>query len=160
MVLTETGHISLAEVMFAKEFWLAWGDVPDGQEWLDTPPTEDTSSIELLAEVGRIKNLVKEYVILDENGVIEVDNLTWTISASRTKYIYLKFTFDQTQNSTDEIYQLGLFTDVVPSVGHEADEYLQPTNIDDEGNILLIENQPVLFRNSATRETYEYIITF
>jgi len=160
MVLTEIGHVTLAEAMFAKDYWLAWSDVPDGSEWAGTPPAEDTSAINLLSEVGRIKNLVKEYVVLDEAGIIEVDNLKWTVSGIRTKYIYLKFTFDQTHNSTDEIYQLGLFTDVVPSPGFETEEYIQPVNLDDEGNLILVENQPVLYRNSATRETYEYVITF
>jgi len=160
MVLTETGHVTLAESMFSKEFWLAWGTVPELQKWGGTPPAENIEDFELLGEVGRVKNLVKEYVILDSNGVIEVDNLKWTISNIRTKYIYLKFTFDQTQNSTDEIFQLGLFTDVVPSAGFETEDYIQPVNLDDKGNLILTENQPVLYRNSATRETYEYVITF
>jgi len=160
MVLTEIGHISLAEMMYSKEFWLAWGTLADDMKWAGDPITEDINSQELFEEVGRIKNLVKEYVVLDSNGIIEIDNLKWTISNTRTKYIYLKFTFDQNHNSTDEIFQLGIFTDTVPSAGFENENYLQPSNIDDIGNLLELENQPILYRNSATRETYEFVITF
>jgi hypothetical protein len=146
--------------MYSKEFWLAWGTLADDMKWAGDPITEDINSQELFEEVGRIKNLVKEYVVLDSNGIIEIDNLKWTISNTRTKYIYLKFTFDQNHNSTDEIFQLGIFTDTVPSAGFENENYLQPSNIDDIGNLLELENQPILYRNSATRETYEFVITF
>jgi hypothetical protein len=160
MVLTDTGHLTLAETMLKKDFWLAWGTVPIEQDWTDTPLAEIIGSTELIQEVGRVKALVKEFVNIDDTGTIEVDGLKWVISPIRTKYIYLKFTFDQNMNSDNSIYQLGIFTDVVPNEDNLLSEYLQPIMMDDIGNLLLTENQPVLYRNSATRETYEFIITF
>lgn len=160
MVLTEVGHKTLAESMFAKEFFLAWGDLPIGTEWDRTPPTEDINADRLIQEVGRVKALVKEYVVPNDSGVINVDGLKWAISGIPTKYIYLKFEFEQTMNSDSAIYQLGLFTDVVPVAGKELETYLLPGDIDFEGNILLTENQAVVYRNSATREVFEFVITF
>ena len=160
MVLTEVGHIKLSEAMFSNEFRLAWGMAPSGQDWTNTPPPEDLGDTQLLQEVGRIKSQVAEYVVPDGAGVIEVDGINWTISANPTKYIYLKFQFDQTHNSSDFIHQLGLFTDTVVQAGDEALEYVQPTSITDIGQMILLENQPVLIRNSATKEAYEFVITF
>ena len=160
MVLTEVGHIKLSEAMSQNEFRLAWGTLPQGEEWGSTPPPEDLNSTILSQEVGRIKSQVHEYVIPDSNGVIEVDGIKWSISTTPTKYLYLKFQFDQTRNSSDFIYQLGLFTDTVVQAGDEGLEYVQPSSIVDFGKLILMENQPILVRNSATKEAYEFVITF
>lgn len=160
MVLTEIGHIKLSESMFINEYRLAWGTVPPLNAWTDNPPPEDLTDISLTQEVGRIKSQVKEYVIPDTQGVIEVDGINWSISQTPTKFIYLKFQFDQTHNSSDFIHQLGLFTDTVVQVGDEALEYTQPSSVTNDGQMILLENQPVLIRNSATKEAYEFVITF
>ena len=160
MVLVESGHTKLSEEMFSNDFRLAWGTLPSGSGWADAPLPEDLNSTELILEVGRIVAQVKEYVIPDNAGVIDVDGVKWSISATPTKFIYTKFVFEQEMNSSDSIYQLGVFTNTVPSVGFEAETYLQPSNIADVGKLILLENQPVVFRNSATREIFEYVITF
>lgn len=160
MVLTEVGHTTLSETMFPKDFFLAWGDLPLGSEWDRTPPTEDVNSTTLIEEVGRIKALAKEYVTPDVAGVIDVDGLKWTVSGTPSKYIYLKFEFAQTMNSDSAIYQLGIFTDMVPATGFEANTYFIPAEIQDVGNIVLLENQAVVYRNSATKEVFEFVITF
>jgi len=160
MILVESGHKKLAVEMFDEDFRLAWGTLPSGDGWSDNPPPEDLNSTELIAEVGRIKPQVKEYVLPDDSGVIEIDGVKWAISSSETKFIYLKFVFEQTHNSSDSIYQLGIFTNTVPVAGSESEDYLQPSDIDDIGKLILMENQPVVFRNSATREIFEYVIAF
>lgn len=160
MILSETGHVALSESMYAKDYMLAWGTMPDGQEWTTNPPTEDPSSTALNSEVGRIKPIAKEYVYLDNAGVLEIGGQKWTISIEPTKYIYFKFTFDQLQNSNDKIYQLGIFSDTVPVDGAASENYLLPTQITESGKMVMYENQVVLYRNTATRETYEYVITF
>lgn len=160
MVLTEVGHIALAEAMFDEEYFLAWGTVPVEQDWGNTPVVEELLDTTLIQEVGRIKALAKQYVVIDNDGVIEVDGVKWSVSATPTKYVYLKFSFDQTMNSADSIYQLGLFVGTVAIIGKEAELYLQPSDIQETGKMLLLENQPVLYRNTATKETYEYVITY
>jgi hypothetical protein len=146
--------------MFQNEFRLAWGTVPVGDAWTDDPPAEDLTETTLIEEVGRIKSQVNEYDTPEAAGVIEVDGINWSISTEPTKYIYLKFQFDQTHNSSDFIHQLGLFTDTIVQAGDEDLEYVQPTSITDIGKMILLENQPVLIRNSATKEAYEFVITF
>lgn len=160
MVLVETGHIKLAKEMFDEDFRLAWGSLPTGTDWGNNPDPEDLESTELILEVGRIVSQVKEYVVQDVNGVLLIDGIKWSVSVEPTKFVYLKFVFEQDMNSSDAIYQLGLFTNTIPSTGHESDDYLQPVNIDNIGEIVLLENQPVVYRNSATREIFEYVITF
>jgi len=160
MILVEDGHIKLAKEMFDEDFRLGWGSLQPGNGWVDNPPPEDLNSDVLLLEVGRIKTQVKEYVLPDSQGIISVDGIKWTISVTPTKFVYLKFVFEQTHNSSDSIYQLGIFTETVPEVGFETEAYLQPTNILNSGKLILLENQPVTFRNSATREIFEYVITF
>jgi len=160
MILTELGHVQLAESMFVNDFRLAWGTLPSGDGWNDTPDPENVNTTDLTQEVGRIKSQVREYVVPDTNGVIEVDGVKWTISTTPTKYIYLKYKFSQTHNSSDFIYQLGIFTQTEVVTGDEALEYIQPAQIVNKGNLILLENQPTLIRNSATKEAYQFVITF
>jgi hypothetical protein len=160
MVLTESGHVQLAKSMFNEDFRFAWGTLDSDEEWGNNPPPEDINDTQLKIEVGRIKSQVKEYVIPDEDGVIEVDNMKWSISESPTKYIYLKFVFDQSHNANDTIYQLGIFTNTVPEPDNVDDEYLQPSQIADFGDLIYLRNQPALVRNSATRESYEFVIVY
>lgn len=160
MILVEAGHVKLAVEMFDEDFRLGWGSLPQGDGWADAPLPEDLNSTQLILEVGRIVSQVKEYVVPDNLGVIVIDGINWSISPTPTKFVYLKFVFEQTHNSNDSIYQLGIFTNTVPAVGFEADDYIQPAGMDDVGELVLLENQPVTFRNSATREIFEYVITF
>jgi len=160
MVLVEVGHVKLAEEMYDEDYRLGWGSLPSGQGWADAPLPEDLNSTQLTLEVGRIKSQVKEYVVPDNAGIIDIDGVKWSISQNPTKFVYLKFVFEQEMNSSDSIYQLGIFTDTVPASGSENEDYLQPSNIDNVGKLILLENQPVVFRNSATREIFEYVITF
>lgn len=160
MILVEAGHVKLAEEMFDEDFRLGWGSLPQGDGWADAPLPEDLFSSQLILEVGRIVSQIKEYVIPDNEGVLLIDGINWSISTTPTKFVYLKFVFEQAMNSSDSIYQLGIFTNTIPTSGSEAEDYLQPANIDDVGKLILLENQPVTFRNSATREIFEYVITF
>ena len=159
MVLAEIGHQELARSMKNNIFSLAWGTVAQGDEW-DVPPPVDLSAESLIAEVGRTKELVKEYVVQDENGAIEVGNQKWNISTTPTKYLYLKFVFSQSQNSGDDIYQAGLFINTVPVPGKENETYLLPSDVQEPGKMLFIENMRVIHRNDVTKEIFEYIITF
>jgi len=160
MILVERGHIKLATEMYDEDFRLGWGTLPTGEEWGNSPEAEDLDSTTLIAEVGRIKSQTKNYVLPDDNGIIEIDGIKWSISTEPTKYVYLKFVFEQDMNSSDTIYQLGIFTDTVPAAGKETEDYLLPNEIDGTGELLLLENQPAVYRNSATREIFEYVITF
>jgi hypothetical protein len=160
MILVEKGHIKLAKEMFDEDFRLGWGTLPTADEWGNNPPAEDLDATELVAEVGRIKTQTKNYVLPDDNGLIEIDGIKWAVSTEPTKYVYMKFVFEQDMNSADTIYQLGIFSDTVPEAGKETEDYLLPTEIDNVGELLLLENQPAVYRNSATREIFEYVITF
>jgi len=157
MVLTEIGHVDIATNMKNYTYWLAWGAVPE--PW-DAPPVENLELTQLEQEVGRVKEAFKEFVKPDENGAIEVNNQSWTISTEPTKFIYLKFIFEPEYNSNDTIYQLGLFSNTVPSAGNEDKIYLLPSEISDTGKLMFIENIMVINRNDATKNIFEYIIAF
>ncbi len=160
MLLTETGHVKLATEMFDEDYRLGWGTLPLADEWGQNPIPEDLNSIIIISEVGRIKSQVKTFVYPLSTGIIDVDGIKWEVSPTPTKFIYLKFVFQQTMNSGDDIFQVGVFTNTVPAVGFEAAEYLQPSQILETGNLVLLENQPVVYRNDATKEIFEFVLTF
>ena len=161
MKLTEKGHITVCENMQVETFWLAWGthtaELNGVAEILDSTDLKD--------EVGRTKETYKDFVTPDGAGDIEVAGQKWSISVTPTKYMYLKFTFPQDQNTTETIRQMALFTDVQLSTGSEAVTYIDTSvdklsNMDDIGNIFETRNQIDLVRDSTTSEKYDIIITF
>ena len=157
MILTDDGHIVLAEAMYAKDFYLTWGTLDSGQ-WT-TPPREDNTIHNIIKPVGTIKAEVKEFVNLDVNGSIETDSAKWSISGTPTRYLYLKFMFRQDNNPDDIIYQLGIhynpqFSVDPTTIFHNKDD------VTDWGKLLLTENVAPIYRNNSTKEHFEYVITF
>ena len=171
MKITETGHVELAIGMFTEEFWLAWGTNTAGSlEGVN----EDTTLSELNEEVGRTKNTYRVYVYPNEGGAIEIGGAAWSPMPDKTgepgvqeasKYIYMKFTFAQENNSTNvTIRQLGLFTNFDPTeVGAEYVDTSPGATYEVDrgaGSLFEIMNVSDIERDDVTSESYDIILTF
>jgi len=107
MILTNSGHKTLAEVMKTKTFYLGWGDLNGATPYGDSGnpiPVEVTSQTELTNEVGRVKSQANEFVDLapsGQTGDFNVDGHTHTHiyiyicsyppSSSSIFFLYLSF---------------------------------------------------------------------
>lgn len=121
----------------------------------------DESMTEILDEVGRRKPTQSEYVEEDEAGDIVCNGKKWSIVAYRTPYVYLNFKFDADDAPTGTIYQAAIFVGTTAKAEVPAGQYyLLPSEIEDAGDLYMIENIVPISRSNGKREVFEYVITF
>ena len=167
MVMVNAGHIALAISAYQTEYYLAWGTArsdTDISKWRaeNTPPAEDPATTDLLLEVGRRIVTDKAYVKEDkENGTVEANNTKWARSATPTNHFYLMFKFEAKDAPTAVLRQVGLFTGTQKKASVPATKYfLLPEDLENKGALFMYQNIAPIVRNTATREVFEYVITF
>jgi hypothetical protein len=112
-------------------------------------------------EKGRRLATLKSYAVEDPLGSIIVNGTRWSMTETPTRNLYLQFKFDAEDSPNDVIYQLGLFMGSQPASGVPVDkQYLLPSELASPGTFFMGANIKPLARNPATREMFEYVITF
>lgn len=142
--------------------WAPGGTEPANGETYDVTYWYTNSNLQtLLSEIGRREPTIKSYAIEDAAGDITANSTTWSQSATPTRHIYLQFKFDAEEAVGSIIHQLGLFIGTTRKVEIPgAKKYLLPSEIQDDGDLYMIENIEPFSRYAGKREIFEYIITF
>ena len=157
-VLTDSGRAVIAESIAERPIHLAWG-IGDGQ-W-DTPPAEDVAATGLINEVGRRKVFQVSHVAPADDGDIVVPTGRFTPSDVPTGHLYLAFRFDFEDAANEVIRELGVFVGTQPKdTAPPGKLYLLPDELADGGTLLLLEHIAPLYRNAASRQTFEFVISF
>lgn len=129
--------------------------------WTDTPPAANPKHTKLYNEVGRRKAVTKRYVVPNANGDIDTgDGNRYSYSDTPTRWVYLQVAYALTDAADQTIYQLGVFVGTVPVAGQENNNYLLPNQVQDPGTLFSLSNISPIYRNAATREIREIVITF
>ena len=119
------------------------------------------SDTALVAEVGRRKATQVEYVVPDANGVIEVPQGKYSISATPTLALYFKFFFDFADGVGETIRERAIFLDTVAAAGVPAGQfYLTPAQVQNPGTLLVLERNAPIVREITTRQLFEFVVTF
>jgi len=128
----------------------------------DAPPLIDMDIDELYQEFGRRRFTAQTYAYEDPiNGTIDANETKWSLTETPTRHLYLQFKFDSSEAPAEILYQLGIFMNSTLIGELPADQrYFVPAEITDPGTIFMAENIKPVARNNATREMFEYIITF
>lgn len=159
-IYTNPGRASVAKSIYElDEIHLAWGE---GLEtWDDTPVSPNVEASALINEVGRRIVSQKQYCYPDAAGGISVPDGRFSPSATPTKYIHLRFSFDFADSPSAEIRELAIMLRTVkkPSVP-DNQEYLLPADILTGGDILALEHIPVLDRSASNRQSFEFVLGF
>ena len=157
-VLVNSGRAVIAESVAARPIHLAWG-TGDGQ-W-NTPPSEDVAATALMSEVGRRKATQVSYVAPDDAGDIIVPTGRFTPSNVPTGHLYLVFRFDFEDAAKEVIRELGVFVGTQQKGTVPAGKlYLLPNELAETGTLLLLGHISPLYRNAASRQTFEFVISF
>lgn len=115
----------------------------------------------LIQEIGRREASLKSFAQLDVNGDISANNQNWSITATPTRHLYLQFKFGADEALNKTIYQLGLFTDTVPQAAvPPGQKYLLPAEIQNPGQLYMVDYIPPLVRVSGKREIFEFVLTY
>lgn len=115
----------------------------------------------LLNEIARRAPTLKEYVVEDPSGDIVANDTTWSVVGYPTRHVYMQFKFDATEAVGQIIHQLGIFADTIAKASVPAGQkYLLPADIENVGNLYMIDNIEPFSRFAGKREIFEYVITF
>lgn len=158
-ILTDSGRAAVATAILAQPIHLAWGN--GDVAWDSSPSPETPATSNLLAEVGRRKVTQALYCRPDPAGELIVSEGRFTVSQTPTKYLYLRFAFDFMDAADQTIRELGVFigTTAKSSVPVGQD-YLLPADIDNHGQLLVLEHIQKLVRSPQVRQQFEFVVQF
>lgn len=158
-ILTDSGRAAIAAAIKSQAIHLAWGS---GQaSWDTTPPTESAVTSALDAEVGRRRVTQALFCTPSPTGEIVVTEGKFTVSQTPTKYLYVRFAFDFQDAPAATIRELAVFINtVVKSSVPPTQDYIQPADIEDQGQLLVLEYIQKLQRSPQIRQQFEFVIQF
>lgn len=158
--LVTTGRAGLAASVAARDIFLGVGAGDAAWDSAGTPP-EDITTSALMAPVGYRKAAQVAFVVPDANGPISLPTGRYEISVTQTNYLYLRFTLDFENASTATIRETGIFLDTVTDPALPAGQmFFLPGEVTDDGTLYLLEHVAAIIRTPATRETFEFVLTF
>jgi hypothetical protein len=159
-ILTAAGRAAYQAAISQQSIHAAWGtgDV----SWGSSPPAESSSATALLNEIGRREALQIAFVEPDPEGsIILPGGAAYELSAEPTRYLFMDFHFEFGDASASTIREVGVFIGTERSSGVSPSKaYLLPEEIDDPGQLLIVEHQsPQLVRSAVVRERFRYVIS-
>lgn len=159
-VLQDQGRTALARAIAAQSIYLAWGrGLPD---WDATTAAEPTTATTLVDEIGRRQVTAVQYVQPDAAGEIELpDASRYTASATPTKWLHVRWTFDFADAAGEDVRELGIFVGGTVVAGLPAGQrYFTPDQVDAQGDLYCLERLPKFTRNGGVRQVQEYVLPF
>ena len=158
-ILTNSGRIAMAMSVKAQPIHLGWGS--GNATWDTTPQPESIDSAALLNEIGRRKAAYVAYCAQDDAGAIVVPTGKFAESATPTKHLYMRFAFDFTDAPTSTIRELAVFVGTQVQAGLPSGQmYFAPSEVTDQGTLLVIEHIQKFERSASVRQTFEFVVTF
>lgn len=158
--LTTTGRAGLAASVAAREIYLGLGSGSVSWDANGTPP-ESIESAALAAALGYRQAAQVSFVVPDAQGGIVLPSGRYEISATQTNHLYLRFTLDFEDISSGTIRETAVFLDTEVAAGLPAGQlFFEAEDVTDPGTLYLIEHVPAIIRTPATRETFEFVLTF
>ena len=159
-IITIPGRAGIARSIRSNQLFIAWGT--GNPEWTNSEKvTEDSTQTSLFREIGR--RVVDEtyFVVGDDQGDLVTPSGRWRISENPTNQLYVKAQFDYADGNGYTIREYGLFLNtVVQSDLPIGQRYFLPAEIEDFGELLMLENCVPLIRTGNTRHSCSFVVTF
>ena len=159
--LVTTGRAGLAASVAARNIFLGIGAGQTSWDANGVDP-ENIGSTALYAPIGYRKSAQVDFVVSAAQGAISLPSGRYDVSSSQTNLLYCKFTLDFADASTSTIRETGIFLDVQTGTGLPAGQMFFDANteVTSSGTLYLIEHVSSIIRTPATRETFEFVLTF
>lgn len=159
-LLTQSGQAWLASLVVGFDAHLAWGSGDPtwstNPDLIPAPPLDATS---LVAEIGRRQATTVAYCTPDEDGPIETPDGNYTTSGSPTPWLYFRFSFETNEAVGSTIREWAIFLGTTKMPGVAAGKfYLTPAEVDDPGNLLVIERGAPIVRAVTTRQFFDLVV--
>lgn len=158
--LTTSGRAGLAASVAARNIFLGLGS--GSATWDDSgaPPEVITTSA-LMAPIGFRKAAQVSFVVPATEGGVVLPSGRYDLSATQTNYLYLRFILDFEDASTATIRETGILLDTVVNPALPAGQmFFGASEVTNPGTLYLLEYVPAIIRTPATRESFEFVLTF
>ena len=122
---------------------------------------EETGAQALMAEIGRRLVEERHFVEPDPEGEIVVPTGRFRVVAGPSNHLFLRVRFDFGDAAGTTVREQALFvgTELVPDLP-PGQRYVPPEAVIDTGILLVLQHAAPIVRHAATRETFEFVVTF
>jgi hypothetical protein len=167
MISTYAGNrLFMLQLKQENQFWAAIGGQspwPDENE----PPAEDITANTIIEPIVYVKpqinSMVKpvlsagDVLITDQNYIMVTD--AEALEDLEARFLYLQFAFDSSIGMpVADFRQIGLFTNLIPSVGYNNAEWLIPEHVVSPGTLLRIHNDTYTHMPINRPEIVEFLL--
>lgn len=158
-IITIPGRAGIAKSIKNSPLFIAWGT--GSNEWTDSEKVaEDPARDSLFNEVGR--RVVDSVVFCgsDDDGDIVTPTGRWKESETPTNNLFIRAAFDFEDANGFTIREYGLFANtIIKSDRPTGQKYFLLEDIEDPGELLMIENCVPLIRTGDTRQECNFVMT-
>ena len=153
------GRVATAELIAAQPIHIAWGT--GDPAWDSAPEPEPTNANGLLSEVGRRTATQVGFVIPDENGSIETPQGNFSLSATPTRWLYVRVVFAFADAADQHIREIAVFmgTQTDPALP-AGQRYFTPDQLTGPGRLYLLDRSQNFERSGTVRAAFEYVLPF
>ena len=122
---------------------------------------EETGAQALMAEIGRRVVEERHFVEPDPEGEIVVPTGRFRMVAGPSNHLFLRVRFDFEDAAGTTVREQALFvgTELVPDLP-PGQRYVLPEAVMNPGILLVLQHAAPIVRHAATRETFEFVVTF
>lgn len=159
--LVTTGRAGLAASVKARNIFLGIGAGQTAWDAAGVDP-ENIASTGLQDAIGYRKAAQVDFVTNASQGAISLPSGRYDVSTADTNLLYCKFTLDFVDASTSTIRETGIFLDVITAGNLPSGQMFfdAASEVTSSGTLYLLEHTASIIRTPATRETFEFVLTF
>jgi hypothetical protein len=157
-IFVQAAGAAIATAIKQNGVWIAWGNGSAG--WDATPVPAPVDAVALVAEIGRRRAQVIEFVVPDAAGSIIVPQGSYSISATPTSTLYIRSTFANTDAVGQFIREAAVFIGATLNAGlPSGQDYFVPANVSNGGVMLMLERFAKITRTSDFSVALEFVMT-
>ena len=157
-IVTISGRAGMARSIKQCPLFIAWGQGESDE--ITTKVNENPTQTELFREIGRRVVDTALFVNGDDQGDLVTPSGRWTISQIPTNNLYISAEFDFLDGNGYTVREFGLFLNTVTNddlpIGQK---YFLPTEIEDPGELLMLENTVPIIRTGDTRYNCAFVLS-
>lgn len=157
-ILTLSGRAAIAASLKTQPIHLAWG--AGSTSWDTNPEPEPIDASALVSEVGRRAATTVRFCIPSADGEIIVPTGRFTEVAYETNHLYTRFNFDFADSPDATIREVAIYIGSQVKANLPAGQvYFAPSDLEDNGILLVLERFAKFERSAAVRQSFEFVVT-
>ena len=158
-IITIPGRAGIARSLKNSTLFIAWGQ--GDEAWTGGEKhIEDPTRTELFREVGRRTVDDVQFVVGDDQGALVTPTGRWNISGKPTNNLYITTEFDFADGNGYTIREFGLFLNTITNEElPKGQKYFLPTEVEDPGELLMLENSVPIIRTGDTRYKCSFVLS-